>query len=1064
MNLTVIAGNRLETLVDTFLRDTPPPADPFAKRLVVVQNRGMERHLRMEMARRHGVCCGMEFPFPVTLAYRLFSRLVPDLPKEDDSSQAAMTWRILAALETPAVRDPSVAAFEPVRRYLGDGSPLKAWQLAREIARTFDRYLIFRPDMVQAWEDGHPDNTVPHEAWQALLWQVIWREGNCHRVRARERFFQSLAGNEAAKALPETIAFFAVASLPRFYTDIFTEIARHVPITFYLLEPAPSADLPDEASGDTSRETSLAWNEAGANYRARLVASATHRETCYSPPTGDRILDLLHQDLFGTVAPSDKWREALRSDAHSVQVHCCHGPVRELEVLQDVLLDILQRRPDIDPRDIVVMMPDPASRSGYVRAVFESATPRDRRVPFRIVAPGRSEPEPVIETLFRLLAIPLERFSLASVLSLLECEAIRARFGLAARDRTLVSDWFTEAGARWAIDAAHKTELGLPSLDDFTWSSAAARLILGHALPEDGHRLCQGVAPLEMAEGTGAAILGRFLEFFSTLVAVLAPLDEPASMTQWHIRLCSLLENMFAGPEAESGQLVEQTLAAMAYEAERAGCATRLDLQTVTEALRERLDEGGSSTGLFSGAVTFSDMQALRGVPFKVVAVIGLDDGAFPGRNRRPGFDLMQARPQPGDPEQRADDRRLLLEAILSAREIFIMTYRGRTQEENAALPPSVAISELLDCIDSRSRSADEPRPSERLLRIHRLQSFHSDYFRPHGDPRFFSYSSENCQCARERGKGGTPFVTAALDERPGLLPAPLGLDLLRRFLENPCRFFLENRLGVRFPKDGGTLETTEPLDGLNRLERYLCCQDVLNDLFAGTPIQDISAHLQRANRLPPGAPGLFTLHDIQDTTHGLMECVNAACDGMAITNLTASTKVTLPSGPILIKGSVQGVLPDRLLRWRPGTIRPRDQLSGWLDHVFLHASACGRPETLLIGTKGQCRLTSPTDPEGVLKTLLALLLRGTREPVPFFPKTSEAFAKSYREKKDTAVALKKAEEAWYGNEYRHIEGDGADRHFAKCFPDATHLRQKEFQKIACAVFDPLLNQLEKIE
>lgn len=1059
MSLKILAGNRMEALVDAFLQDFPPPTDPFLKRVAVVQNRGMERHLRMEMARRHGVCCGMDFPFPVTLAYRLFAKLIPNLPREDDSSQTAMTWRIVAALDRLPKDGGEAAVFAPVLHYLADRSPLKAWQLAREIARTFDRYQIFRPDMVRSWEVGNLEGIGQHETWQAALWRDIWQNPGCHRARARELFLEALDRPEAAKALPASIAFFAVASLPRYYTDLFTAVARHASVTFYLLEPG----APAKASAGAHAESELSWNTAGADYRARLAAAATYNGTNFLPPSGDRVLDLVHQDLFGTPASPELWHKAMDTDATSVQIHCCHGVVRELEVLEDILLDILQTRRDIEPHDILVMLADPGSRSGYVRAVFESATPPDRRIPLRIVTPDRSEPEPVIETFFRILALPLERFNLASLLSLLECQAIRSRFKLETTDRDWVSNWFCEAGARWGIDGDQKQELGLPALHDYTWSHAAGRLILGYALPEDHHQLFEGVAPLDAVEGTGAAILGRFLEFVSTLIAVLAPIDKPGTMPQWRDRLCAILETMFAGPDAEACTIVEQSLTIMAYEAGRADCTALLDLQTATEALRERLDMGSTTTGILSGAVTFSDMQTLRGVPFKVVAIVGLDDGIFPGQDRRPGFDLMQAAPYPGDPKQRADDRRLFLEAVLSARDILIVTYRGRTQEENAPLPPSVVVSELLDLIDSRTRVKDALRPSDRLVRNHRLQAFHSDYFRPGGDPCLFSYSAENCQCARGGGQGGTPFVMAALPDRPDLLPDPLDLDLLRRFLENPCRFFLEKRLGVSFPWDTGLLEIIEPLDGLNGLERYQCRQEVLEALLAGSPIDPVTAYLQNANCLPPGAPGLSTLQDIRDTTLALRDCIDAACDGAAISSLTAAVVVPLTKGAITIQGSIQGVLPNRIVRWRPGTIRPKDQLAGWLDHVFLHAAGCGLPETLLIGTKGRYRFLPPAKPLEILSSLLAIFLRGIREPVPFFPKTSKEFARTVYTEKPTAAAVTAAQKAWQDNKYPPIDGEGRDRHFAKCFPDANHLWGEDFQNLASAIFHPLLQHVEDL-
>ena len=45
-----------------------------------------------------------------------------------------------------------------------------------------------------------------------------------------------------------------------------------------------------------------------------------------------------------------------------------------------------------------------------------------------------------------------------------------------------------------------------------------------------------------------------------------------------------------------------------------------------------------------TGAVTFSSMSSLRGLPYPVVCAIGLDDGKFPSADRPTEFDLMAER------------------------------------------------------------------------------------------------------------------------------------------------------------------------------------------------------------------------------------------------------------------------------------------------------------------------------------------------------------------------------------------------------------------------------------
>ena len=101
--------------------------------------------------------------------------------------------------------------------------------------------------------------------------------------------------------------------------------------------------------------------------------------------------------------------------------------------------------------------------------------------------------------------------------------------------------------------------------------------------------------------------------------------------------------------------------------------------------------------GVPGGAVTFAAMASLRNLPYRVVCAIGLNDGAFPSTQRPNEFDLMARDPRRGDRQRRIDERNVFLDLLLAARERLYLSYTGRSVRDNAPLPPSVLVAELLD-------------------------------------------------------------------------------------------------------------------------------------------------------------------------------------------------------------------------------------------------------------------------------------------------------------------------------------------------------------------------------
>src|SRR5579862_4614463 len=136
-------SNRAEALIEILAKvvDRPLP-DPTAAECIVVQGRGMERWVGMQLAWRLGVWANPSFPFP----RRLILRTLADVLGEDESTTSpfepeVLMWSI-AALLGRFLEHPEFAA---IRIYLsGADRGIRRIQLAERIARTFDQYVVYR--------------------------------------------------------------------------------------------------------------------------------------------------------------------------------------------------------------------------------------------------------------------------------------------------------------------------------------------------------------------------------------------------------------------------------------------------------------------------------------------------------------------------------------------------------------------------------------------------------------------------------------------------------------------------------------------------------------------------------------------------------------------------------------------------------------------------------------------------------------------------------------------------------------------------------------------------------
>lgn len=1051
MSLSLYSSNRMEHLVARLgevLRR--PLADPLAQEVIVVQSKGMQRWLAMELAKALGVWANGVYPFPNAFVWDLFRKALPDLPAASPFDPAVLSWRVMALL--PGFLDQP--AFAPLAGYLAGGQrELKLYQLAGKIADTFDQYTIFRPDMIARWEKGGESH------WQAVLWRVLAGEGRgLHREAVRSEFFRRLNRGEVDTTLfPERITVFGISYLPQFHLDVFRRIADVTEVNLFVMGPCREywADiLPERIIARLSpeeREVRIEGNPLlaslgllGKEFSDTLVelgATAGGDTDLYGEAPDTTLLGMVQNDILRLEGSGGDQRPVGGAD-RSILISSCHSPMREVEVLHDTLLNLFASSDDLAPRDILVMTPDIETYAPYISAVFDGCRDPRLKIPYSIADRSIRREGGLAETFLAILDLPGKRFPVTAVTEILASPPVHARFGLDAGHLELIRTWLEETRIRWGMDEDERRRAGFPPYREHSWRAGLDRLLLGYAMPEEDGRMVEGILPFDAMEGEGPAVLGRFAGFVEGLHALVDELDRPRTLTEW-VRLCrKVLDDFFAPGEEGAFDLaaLNGILAELEGVRDEAGFGGAVELPVIRAWLRGRLDREVRGLGFMTGGVTFCAMLPMRSIPFAVIALLGMNDGAFPRQNRPPGFDLIARDRRRGDRSLRDEDRYLFLEALLSARRHFIISYTGQSIRDNSTLPPSVLVDEFLDYLGRRFTDGSPDFPASLVTR-HRLQPFSPAYFT--GDGRLFSYSEENRRAVAQRLKGAVPvpsFIPEPLSEPPGEL-LTVSLAGLLSFFDNPARYFARTRLGIRLDELPPPLDDREPF-ALDSLDAFRLRGEMLDLALGGKNPLDIFPVARARGILPPACQGEFMFRGLGDGVRELAGRVRELTGGRAPLD---SLPVNLAMGPYRITGILGDIWPDALLRHRGGKLSGRDQVRLWIEHLVLNAlTVDGYPAaSVLVATDTTLGFEPVEEPLGHLATLLDLYGEGLREPLRFFPRTAAAYARKGE--------LSAARTAWEGEFFP--EGD--DPYYRLCFGDVDPL-DEDFERIARAVFGPL--------
>lgn len=768
----LVHSNRAERLLERLLCACGRGSgDPFAPETIVVQNQGMARWLSQQIALRSGIAANLQFPLPATFVWRIFEAWFGKQPAAGAFEREALRWRCMATL--PGLLDDP--AFAEVAGYLrGERGRRELYNLCGRLADVFDQYLVYRPDWIFAWEEGVEDH------WQARLWRAISAgQAGEHRARLLMDLRQAAAsGAEPLGELPQRIHLFGLTSLAPTYLEVLTSIADRCEVHVYLLNPSREywADIADERSQarrrarwrrqgeddisnllDLGNPLLASLGHAGQEFLDQLLELNPLDEDAFEPAGRGDLLAHLQDDileLHDARVAADAAKIELDAVDDSLVVHSCHSALREIQVLHDRLLDWFDRHPDLAPRDVIVMAPDIDQYAPYIDAVFGAA---DNHIPWSIADRRIGADQPLLDALNELLRLPLERVTASWMLSLLEIPPVAARFALDQTGLDRLRTWVAESGIRWGLDAADRSAAGLPLENAHSWDFGLARLFLGYAMPTDTD-LFGGVAPYADVEGGEAVFLGALQDFLQRVELWRGRLKKPCGPAEWQTRINRLLEDFLLpdGDEEDAAQQVRLVMDGLRTQAEAAGFGAELELDTIRSHLQLQLQETTGARRFLTGRVTFCNMVPMRGIPFRVVCLLGMNDGQFPRVQHPLGFDLIARQPRRGDRSRRRDDRYLFLEALLSARQTLYISYQGRNIRDNSPRQPSVVVEELLDYAGRAYRMAGVEFLARHLCTDHPLQPFSPRYFDGRSG-RLFSYASEWLSAANSRA-GEIPF------------------------------------------------------------------------------------------------------------------------------------------------------------------------------------------------------------------------------------------------------------------------------------------------------------------
>jgi exonuclease V gamma subunit len=441
------------------------------------------------------------------------------------------------------------------------------------------------------------------------------------------------------------------------------------------------------------------------------------------PAAKTTLLQRAQADLLAASSPEDAPR--LPQD-NSLQVVACPGVLREVETVHQSIIHHLKNDSSLRMTDIAVLVTDMSVYRSAIHSVFDAGMldlNSKKAVPppvaYSLGDNNAGAVSALGQALLGMLDMGLRAFTRSHVMAVLQNPCFLEKFNIDREQAAVWLGWAERLCVYHGWDRADKNEAGYGDSRFYTWKLALQRLRLGRIMespdasqetPAPGWEKVIPYADVETSDGESLnafcsaleQLLPRLIEFRS----------QPASGGAWAARLRGLLDDFLAIPAEQPGEAQVRAALVQAFAQLRlldsltpnhAPQPLTLTLALVREIMQSHLEGLESRASAYrSGGVTISALQPAQPIPYKIIYVLGLGEGLFPGSDSPSPLDLREAKPMPGDIKKPDAQRLQFLEALLAAREKLCLVYTSKDIQKDQELHPCSLVLKLIKYLEAR--------------------------------------------------------------------------------------------------------------------------------------------------------------------------------------------------------------------------------------------------------------------------------------------------------------------------------------------------------------------------
>lgn len=851
---------------------------------IVTQTQGMNIWLQLQIAQKFGIAANIEFIQPNDVVFKLYKILGGK--KEEQLTRENLIWLLYHLLGTESFEK----RFKEHAVYLnGVASERdnKRLGLAEKIADLFDQYQIYRQEIIQQWNNADPNDK--NIDWQAWLWinaknkaskslpdKTVVSEFILNEIKNPEHF-------EKIKHEMPHVFLFGLSIITKYHIAILYELSKITDISLYILNPAPDIYWQDDK---TEKDLAIWRSKKIKNTESQIIGNPllngwgkvlqntfrllfrndiainNYEVIGEEIPQNDTLLHIIQNDIFHNRTNDRLPITKQNLEDESITIHSNYTIAREVQTLYHYLVHLIDKKgAQLSPRDIVVMVTDINKYAPFIKAVLDNAP-----YPFRYNISDMSQHygDTINHALIQILNLNEDNFTSENVLQLLEFSHIKKKFGIAdiEKIRALIS----AANIRFGIEGNNEDDTNLVS-----WIYGLKRIMFGICI--SGEPLVEynneKFYPIDITEGVESFEAVNFVYFIETLIDSINKRKGNKNFNQWIGYIEQTIHNLLFIPDEENSDNEYRDLIQTVRNLRQTEEIAQEDIAypICCKYISNKLIQEKKNSVFIRSGITFCSLIPMRSIPFKVIALLGMNHDAFPRKESNLSFNLITQKHELGDRNIKDNDKHLFLETLLSAKEYLFISYLGKSVADNKPLPASVLVEELIDYVQAGVN--DENINAETLLLTqHPL----------HHNSRKYNNDNPKLYCYDNAANETTNIFLIQKTEPEKYIPETINWREIIGFVKNGPKTYYTKIFDIYYDNDKYSLPETENFS-FDNLESFFCKQEIIksNNEHERNILQQ---RLLLTGRLPLKNVGIRLFNDEVESIKSILDKKNKLTEG----------------------------------------------------------------------------------------------------------------------------------------------------------------------------------------